>query len=237
MKWADVPFVLLVRPFSEYRRLREVFRRTLHPHSSLMETMQMITRLARVFALFFAASATAGAQHGGSAPAVKPAPPEARQFAFLVGQHELVVKPAATTLATRIHGVPKMIGTWKGWRAMDGYGIEDELRITDESGNPRTLSHAMRYYDASARKWMGSAVDVYRGVFTTSAGEWRDNALTMTSRGVDGDGKPYVSRATYFDITPMSFRYRQDRSTDDGKTWKEGVLSIEAKRVAAAAPR
>ena len=164
-------------------------------------------------------------------------PAVARQFAFLVGQFELVVKPAATTLAARIHGAPKMAGTWKGWRAMDGFGIEDELRVTDASGNPRLLSHAIRYYDAATKRWMASTIDVYRGVFTTSTAEWRDNALTATSRGVDADGKAYMSRGLYYDITQTSFRFRQDRSEDDGKTWKEGVLSIVAKRVAAAAPR
>jgi len=197
----------------------------------------MKIRPVRLIALLLVASMPALAQHGGSAPTVQSAPPEARQFAFLLGQHELVVKPAATTLAQRIHGVPKLVGTWKAWRAMDGFGIEDELRVTDASGNPRTLSHAIRYYDATSKRWMATAVDVYRGVFSTSTGEWRDNAMTTTSRGTDADGKPYLSRARYYDITSTSFKFRQDRSMDDGKTWKEGVLTIEAKRVAATASR
>ncbi len=196
----------------------------------------MMTRHLRVFALLFLTTMPAGAQHGGSAPA-RSAPAEARQFAFLIGQHELVVKPAASRLAERIHGVPKLVGTWKAWRALDGFGIEDELRVTDQSGNPQTLVHAVRYYDASAKRWTSSTIDVYRGVFSSSTGEWRDNAMTTTTRGTDGDGKPYLARSRYYDITPTSFKVRQDRSTDDGKTWKEGVLTIEAKRVAAAAPR
>ncbi len=197
----------------------------------------MSARPVSALALLLLMSVPAGAQHGGGAPLLRSAPAEARQLAFLIGQFELVVKPAATTLGQRIHGVPKLVGTWKGWRALDGFGIEDELRVTDASGNPILLSHAVRYYDAATRHWVASAIDVYRGVFTTSTAEWRDNALTATSRGVDGDGKGYVSRGRYYDITPTSFRFRQDRSEDEGKTWKEGVLSIEAKRVAAVAPR
>ena len=75
------------------------------------------------------------AQHsGGGAPPPPVAPKEGTQFDFLVGQWELIGQPQATTLAQRIHGVSKLPGTWKAWRAMDGWGIQDELRLTDPSG-------------------------------------------------------------------------------------------------------
>lgn len=182
-------------------------------------------------------TSSARAQHGGGTASLRSAPREAAQFGFLVGQWELIVRPAASGLAQKIHGVPKLVGTWKAWRAFDGFGVEDEMRITDEAGNPRSLSHAMRYYDAAAMRWTTSVLDVYRGVFTMSTALWRDSTMTVTSRGADAEGKPYLSRARYSDITPTGFRFRQDRSTDNGVTWTEGVLTIEAKRVAATAPR
>jgi hypothetical protein len=197
----------------------------------------MVVRLAGAVALLLAISTTTHAQHGGDAPALRSAPAEAKQFAFLVGQFELVVRPKATTLVTKIHGVPKLVGTWTGWRALDGFGIEDDLRITDRSGNPRAFSHTVRYYDVATHHWINSAIDPYRGVFTTGTAEWKDNAMIVTSRGTDTDGKAYVSRVLYTEITPTSFKFRQDRSSDDGRTWDEGVLTIEAKRVAAGAPR
>jgi hypothetical protein len=177
------------------------------------------------------------AQHNGGAPSARTAPTEASQFAFLIGQWELTVRPAAVGLAQKIHGTPKLAGTWKAWRAFDGFGIEDELRITDASGNPRSLTHAMRYYDATAKRWTTTTLDVYRGTFTPSTANWRDGRMTVTSRGVDGDGKAYVARGTYSDITPTSFRFRQDRSLDDGQTWTEDVLTIDAKRVAVSVSR
>ena len=197
----------------------------------------MTVRFARPLVLLTMLSSLASAQHGGGAPPPRTVPPEAKQFAFLIGQFELQVKPAASGLAQKIHGVPKLVGTWKGWRALDGFGIEDELRITDASGNPRALSHAVRYYDATARHWVSSAIDVYRGVFSSSTAEWRDNTMSTSTSGTGDDSKPYVSRGIYTDITPTSFRFRQDRSTDGGKTWSEGLLTIDAKRVAGSAPR
>jgi hypothetical protein len=177
------------------------------------------------------------AQHGGGAePTSNVAPQEATQFDFLVGQWDLIVKPTVNTLAAKIHGAPKMLGTWKAWRALDGWGVEDELRITDAAGNPRSLSHAVRFYDATSRRWRTSGLEVYRGVFSNSTAEWKAGTMTTMGAGTDGDGKAYVSRTRYTDITGTSFKFRQERSYDSGTTWEE-TLQIEAKRVAAAAPR
>lgn len=181
---------------------------------------------------------SARAQHGGGSPQpAATAPVEARQLDFLVGQWELAVKVPAQGLAQRIHGAPRMVGSWKAWRAFDGFGIEDELRITDLAGNPLGLSHSLRIYDRAAKRWSVTLLDVYRGTFTPATAEWREGQLTQSSRGTDLEGKPYLSRARFYAITPTSFKYQQDRSFDDGKSWKEGVLRMEATRVAAAAPR
>jgi len=190
-----------------------------------------------VLAALAAAPIAAAAQHAGGSPAPSTvAPREASQFDFLIGQWQLEVRPAISSLAARIHGVPKLIGTWKAWRAVDGFGIEDELRISDESGNPKTLAHAVRVYDAAARRWTTSTLDVYRAVFGTSTGEWAENQMTAALRGTDKDGKPSMTRTRFSDITPTSFKFIQERSADDGRTWTE-TLRIQAKRSAATAAR
>ena len=178
------------------------------------------------------------AQHRpGRAEPPPAAPIEARQHDFLIGQWELTVRVPPAGLAQRIHGTPRMAGTWKAWRAFDGFGIEDELRITDAAGNPMSLSHAIRWFDRAARAWQVANLDVYRARLVTATAEWKDNTMTMISRGADAEGKPVLFRTRFHDITPSSFRWQQDRSTDDGRRWTEGVLRIEAKRVAATAPR
>jgi len=195
---------------------------------------------ARILLAFLAALTVPGiaaAQHAASRQPIPTVPAEARQHDFLIGQWELVVKVPATSLAAKIHGAPRLVGTWKAWRAFDGFGLEDELRVTDEAGNPLALTHSMRFYDRASANWSLSTLDVYRGRFTTAAAEWKNGTMTVTSQGTDPDGKPYVARSRFFDITPGTFRYQQDRSYDDGKTWSEGTLRIEAKKVAAVAPR
>lgn len=173
-------------------------------------------------------------QHGAS---VVRAPREASQYDFLIGQWELTVKPKAVGLAARVHGVPKLTGTWKAWRALDGWGIEDELRIVDASGNPQALTHHVRVYDMSARRWVISAVDAYRQRVTRSTAQWSGNAMVVSGEGTDAEGKAYSTRTRITAVTPSSFRYQQDRSSNGGKSWDEATLVIEAKRVASVAPR
>ena len=198
-------------------------------------------RLARYALLAIAVTAIpsqARGQHGGGAAApTTAAPKEATQFDFLVGQWELVAVPKATTLAQRLHGAPKLPGTWKAWRALDGFGIEDELRLTDASGNPVLFAHHVRFFESAKRRWSVSGVDVYKGMLTTSSAEWKNGEMTVTGSGTEADGRAYISRAVFTKITPSTFTYRLDRSYDNGKEWTEGVTRIDAKRVSATAPR
>jgi len=185
------------------------------------------------------ASTPAHAQHDASRSprAATSAPPEAAQFDFLLGEWQVTAQPKVSSLAARIHGAPKLSGTWKAWRAMDGFGLTDELRIVDGSGNPASLSHSLRFFDASRRHWTLSTVDVYRGRISTARGEWKGNAMIVTSEGTDAEGKPVRQRVRYYDITPTSFKYQSDRSTDAGRTWEEGVLRIDARRLSPTATR
>src|SRR6478672_2646123 len=113
---------------------------------------------------------------------------EAKQFDFLIGQWELVVSPKISTLAAKIHGAPRLLGTWKAWRAFDGFGVEDELRIVDGSGNPSSLTHALRVYNADEKRWIVTGVDAYRGKASQSSGEWKNGQLVVIGQGVDGEG-------------------------------------------------
>lgn len=197
----------------------------------------MLRRLTFALVSVLAVPGGLAAQHGAAAAAPSPtAPPEAKQHDFLVGQWELTVKVPATSLATRLHGMPKLVGTWKAWRAFDGFGVEDELRITDASGNPMSLSHALRFYDRTVKHWVITGLDVYRGKVSTATATWDAGRMEQMSRGTDPDGKAYLTRSRFSDISPAGFVFRQERSYDEGRKWTAGT-TIEAKRISATAPR
>ena len=213
--------------------------------TTMQRSILFLTKVRRITApvlaigILVVPAISAAQQHGTSgnrAPATS-APKEAAQFDFLVGQWELTVMPKVTGLAARIHGAPRLVGTWKAWRAFDGFGIQDELRIMDGSGNPNSLSHSMRVYSATDKRWIVSGVDVYRGRTFATHAIMRGAEMTVTGNGVDAEGKAYLTRSRFHGISRDRFLFQQDRSTDNGRSWTEAVLKIEAKRIAATAPR
>ena len=199
--------------------------------------MRPRNRLASTAAVLLAATlaipSAALAQHGPGAggPPVSTAPREARQFDFLLGRWELVAEPRVSSLAALVHGQPKLPGTWKAWRAVDGFGIEDEMRLTDDDGNPRALAHSIRVYDRGAGAWKSSTLDVYRTRFQEGTAKWSGGVMTSNSSGKDEDGRAFLARSRFYDIAPNSFRWQQARSYDGGRTWEKPTLEITAKRV------
>jgi hypothetical protein len=172
------------------------------------------------------------AQQSGDAAMTRSAP-EAKQFDFLLGQWQLDVQPKVSGLAAIIHGTPRLVGTWKAERSADGLGIDDEMRIFDASGNPISLSRAHRVYSAAEGLWKISGQDVTHAHNSESTAKWSNGVMQVEGRSADPAGNPSVTRARYFDISADSFRMRQDRSSDNGQTWDEGTLTIDAKRVTA----
>jgi len=169
-----------------------------------------------------------------AAAVAQPAPAESRQFDFLLGQWDLEVHPKVSGIAAAIHGVPRLTGTLKARRTLDGLAIEDEMRIVDASGNPISFTHALRTYSKGEGRWKVGGLDVFRSRFSESSGTLQGGEMRLSGRGFDAEGHPTLTRVRYFDIGPDAFRIQQDRSSDDGRTWDEGVVSIAARRVAAA---
>src|SRR3569833_1076955 len=165
-----------------------------HTPTSLPGEPLMRVRIAAAVGLLL--PTLAFAQHapsGAGRPALTPAK-EASQFDFLIGQWELVVTPKVNSLAAKIHGAPTFVGTWKAWRAGDGFGVEDETRILDRSGNPTALGQALRVYSANERRWLLTSIDAYRGKATSGTGEWKGTEMVITGRGVDEEGKTLQTR-------------------------------------------
>jgi hypothetical protein len=177
------------------------------------------------------------AQHGDDAATPSSAPAEARQFDFLLGQWQLDVRPKVSGLAAMIHGAPRLVGTWKAERSADGLGIDDEMRIVDASGNPISLTRAHRIYSGSEGQWKISGQDVTHARNSEATAKWLGGEMHVEGHSADAGSDPSSTRTRYFDISADSFRMRQDRSSDNGQTWDEGTLTIDAKRVAATATR
>jgi len=161
----------------------------------------------------------------------------AKQFDFLIGHWSIELTPKVSSLAALMHGTPKLLGSWKAWRAFDGRGIEDELRVTDSSGNPQAFNHTLRLYDADGQRWKINGLDVYRAQMNLSEAQLRGGLMQVDGKGSSHSGDAYISRSRFIDVSDDSFRMQQDRSYDGGASWEEETLVIVAKRVSEQAQR
>ncbi len=198
-----------------------------------------LAALTALTSLLLAVAGPALAQHGGASAALpaSAAAPEATQFDFLLGVWELEVTPKVSGLAAMVHGTPKIVGSWKAWRAFDGHGISDELRLVDASGNPVGLNHAQRIFDAKSKQWLVQTLDVYRARFGSATAKWQGQQMNQSGSGTNNEGRALLTRTRFHDIGAERFRVQQDRSLDNGATWDEATLVILARRVAKVAPR
>ncbi|HEX4481654.1 MAG TPA: hypothetical protein VH082_12635 [Rudaea sp.] len=161
-------------------------------------------------------------------------PAEAAQFDFLIGQWQLDVHPKVSSLAAMIHGAPKLLGTWKAWRTTGGAEIEDEIRIVDASGNPLSSSRSQRTWDAADQQWKITGHELRHGGTSEATGRLQGNEMHLDGHFIDADGT-VLTRTRIYDIGADGFRMSQDRSHDNGQSWEEGALTIDAKRVSATA--
>lgn len=164
-------------------------------------------------------------------PAAAPAP--AGGFDFLLGDWSVEVQVKVSGLAAWIHGAPKLVGTLKARRTAEG--IEDELAIVDASGNPRGSNRTLRRFDAAAGRWSISNADAYHAR-EGRAQAWQDGSEMRVEGSYTEDGKTTLTRSRYYAIGADRFRFRQDRSYDQGASWDENVFAFDATRTAAAPP-
>lgn len=156
--------------------------------------------------------------------------PEFHQFDFLLGQWQVKGEVKVSGLVALIHGTPKLAGRWKAWRNPDSKRIEDELRLTDTSGNPLSSVHSTRTFSHDENCWKITGLDVLDGHAQTSTGYWQDGEMVMIGGGTDHEGRRYQSRTHFNAITSTDFRMVQDRSYDEGKTWEMAYLTLDASR-------
>ncbi len=155
---------------------------------------------------------------------------EFHQFDFLLGQWQVKGEVKVGGLVAMIHGAPKLAGDWKAWHAADGKGIEDELRLTDASGNPVSSVHFTRIFSREENCWKITGIDARDGRGQSSTGRWQDGEMVVIGSGTDHDGTRYRSRTHFNAITSTGFRMVQDRSYDEGKTWDTAHVTLNASR-------
>ncbi|WP_130618686.1 hypothetical protein [Dyella amyloliquefaciens] len=186
--------------------------------------------LRRAFVAALSLSFAAGMTHAADAGTPTANAAELHQFDFLLGQWQVKGEVKVGGLVALIHGMPKLTGNWKAWHAVDGRGIEDELRLTDPSGNPLSSVQSTRIFSREENCWKITVLDAREGRAQPSTGHWQDGEMVVIGSGTDHEGKRYRSRTHFNAITSTGFHMVQDRSYDEGKTWETAFVTLNAIR-------
>lgn len=164
------------------------------------------------------------------------APPELRQFAFLIGRWrcESRVKSEDGDWQT-------FQATWVGRYILDGYVIADEFRQFGPSGELMQLGRNYRSYNSDADAWTMRWLDALNSTWLELGPEELGGVRVTDSTVVFKHALPAgpaaelfpantLFRITFSDISPGGFVWQAEISTDGQESW-ELVQTIEAERV------
>jgi hypothetical protein len=104
-----------------------------------------------------------------------------------------------------------------GW-VMDGRAIQD-VWIVDPSGSrtEREVYSDVRYFDANTRTWSSAFIDpVHAAVIRFTPGAADGDRIVFNTSDIGGG----QTRWSFSDIGPESFVFRDETSSDGGKTWR-----------------
>jgi len=124
----------------------------------------------------------------------------------------------------------KTEGRWSAVRLATGQ-ILDEYRLIDGKGGTIYVTETIRNYNAKSGKWELIGMDGSNGLQDFGTGERVGSEMHIEQRFGVASGKPTTLRIRYYNITPGSFSWNADQSTDGGKTWTKDFQQIEAKRI------
>ena len=142
-------------------------------------------------------------------------------FDYLLGDWEF-------TTVSREHGTGR--GFWSAMRLAEGQ-ILDEFRIVGERGETYYVTTTLRAYNAALDRWELVGMDPGSGLQNVGTGRRVGGEVRIEQTFGVETGKPHILRIRYHDIRPDRFSWTADQSTDDGKTWTNGVNQIEARRI------
>ena len=121
-------------------------------------------------------------------------------------------------------------GVWTAVK-LEGGQILDEYRVLGDTGQTWYFTHTIRAYNARTDQWDMVGLDYGTGLSGNGFAKRVGNEMHIEQRFANARGPDGMARITYYDITPDSFRWKADRSIDEGKTWVKQWLTIEAKRI------
>jgi len=122
-------------------------------------------------------------------------------------------------------------GVWSAVRLAEGAQILDEYRVVGDSGQTWYVTNTLRVYNGMQDRWDLVSTETGTGLQNMGTAQRVGTEMHIEQRFGVGTPTPSLWRIRYYDIRPDRFSWTGDRSTDDGRTWVAGYLTIEAHRI------
>lgn len=142
-------------------------------------------------------------------------------FDYLLGDWEFTAKS-------------KEYDTFRGyWSAvkLDEGQVLDEYRVVGDKAETYYVTTTLRNYNKFMDRWELMGADGGGGLQDFGTGTRAGGEVRIEQRFGVASGHASTWRIRYFNITPDSFSWAADRSTDGGKTWVKDFQTIEARRI------
>jgi len=155
------------------------------------------------------------------------APPESRQFDFLIGEWDVS--------ATRYKEDGSTLFQYKaGWSAKplnEGRMVMDDFKAYTPTGEAISSYVTLRTYSEATRRWEMAGLSALQPAMSAQwHGEWKDGEMLLEASGKDPSGAMVQTRIRFHDIASDSFSWESRASRDEGKTWIK-TASLLAARV------
>ena len=109
---------------------------------------------------------------------------------------------------------------WHFYYKFEGRMVQDDFWMFGNDGNPVWAGSTIRTWDLANNRWNNMFLGVHdQGFGGMFHGEPAGDEIHLTVDGEDPDGRKHTNRIFFYDISEGGFRWRQERSYDEGETW------------------
>jgi hypothetical protein len=158
---------------------------------------------------------------------LKGAPPESRQFDFLIGQWDV----AATRYGHDGAVLVRYQASWTARHLNDGRMVMDDFKARAPNGHDVSSYVTLRTYCETTGRWEMAGLSALQPAMNAQwHGQFDEGEMHLEAAGLNPEGKSVMTRIRFFAIEQDSFSWDSKASVDGGTNWVPQA-SLTATRV------
>ena len=112
----------------------------------------------------------------------------------------------------------------------NGMAHKDDFYIKNQNGEWVIYGSTLRSFDVQSGSWKMLWYNYNLTFVTKMTGEYKDGNFYFNGKGTDQKGD-YIEKISFYEIEENQYKWKSDKSYDNGKTWMKNFFSYTAIRV------